>query len=478
MWLGLLFSILSIVMLSYHQFSNEPPEYKGTANAMFELYRLRTAQCLVIGDIAKCLPYTIETLLLNSSAELFRKDDSGRGLWMMTGVMVRAAINMGYHREPSQTSSISVLQGELRRRIWLALVGKDHLASFLVGFPSMMLAIDSDTLEPRNLHDWELSNDTTVLPSSRPLAESTPVTYLIVKGRLMRALGRVADFNNALTPCSYSELLEIDSSLHEAFENIPSHMKTLDDTADSEFSLSESAKSVLMLQMQFLYHQGMCALHRKFVAKGRIDEQFAVSRDRCILSALALLDQQHAFHRNSQPKSLSSMSHWYEISHARQVFILAAMIICLDLEHRRRGTNTDTTPDSSELLRALKRACAIWEDVRTSSDEAWRVYEVLVGMLLSFDTTAGSSSSQIRVPESEFEMPEIDKQSSITNDIFLAEDIIEGPKEMELDWVSRRPSCLACLMLTVIQALWDSFIEGASFEDVYEEMSFNDVDLH
>ena len=85
----------------------------------------------------------------------------------------------------------------------------------------MMLAIDSDTLEPRNLRDWELSNDITVLPPSRPLTESTPVTYLSVKGRLMRALGRVADFNNALMPCSYTELLEIDSSLQEVFENIP-----------------------------------------------------------------------------------------------------------------------------------------------------------------------------------------------------------------------------------------------------------------
>ena len=95
---------------------------------------------------------------------------------MMTGVIVRAAINMGYHREPSNTSSISVLQGELRRRVWLAVASKDDLASFLVGFPSMSLSVYSDALEPRNLHDWELSDDTTVLPPSRPLDEMTPVT--------------------------------------------------------------------------------------------------------------------------------------------------------------------------------------------------------------------------------------------------------------------------------------------------------------
>jgi hypothetical protein len=183
-WLGLLFSILGITMLSYHQFDNEPPEYKGSTETLFGLYRLRTAQCLMIGDIAKCLPYTVETLLLNSTAELARKDDNGRGLWMMIGVIVRAAINMGYHREPSQTSSISILEGELRRRVWQAVVTKDDLASFLIGFPSMVLGVSSDTLEPRNLHDWELSEDATVLPPSRPLNESTPVTYIIIKGPL------------------------------------------------------------------------------------------------------------------------------------------------------------------------------------------------------------------------------------------------------------------------------------------------------
>ena len=69
-------------------------------------------------------------------------------------------------------------------------------------------------------------------------------------------------------------------------------------------------------------------------------------------------------------------------------------------------------------------------------------------MLLSFDTTPGSTSSQIQVQHSEFEMPEIDKPSSITNDIFLTENVYEGPNEMEIDWVSR-PLCLAYLSLTV-----------------------------
>ena len=87
---------------------------------------------------------------------------------------------MGYHRDPSKSSSISILQAEYRRRVWLSVAGMDDVASFLVGFPRMMPAIYSDAMEPRNLYDWELSDDTTILPPSRPLTENTPSTYMIV----------------------------------------------------------------------------------------------------------------------------------------------------------------------------------------------------------------------------------------------------------------------------------------------------------
>jgi hypothetical protein len=92
MWLGLLFSILNIVMLSFRQFNNEPPEYEGIAESLFELYRIRTAQCLIVGDITKCLPHTLETLIHYAIAEHSRKIDNARGLWLMAGMIVRAAV--------------------------------------------------------------------------------------------------------------------------------------------------------------------------------------------------------------------------------------------------------------------------------------------------------------------------------------------------------------------------------------------------
>jgi len=85
-------------MVSYYILDDEPPEYEGVSESLFELYRLRTAQCLMLGDITKCAPYTLETLIFNAMAEQATRNDNGASVWMMFGVINRVALQMGYHR--------------------------------------------------------------------------------------------------------------------------------------------------------------------------------------------------------------------------------------------------------------------------------------------------------------------------------------------------------------------------------------------
>jgi hypothetical protein len=68
MWIGLLFSMLSLMMLSFYLNDDEPPEYEGTSHSQYELYRLRTAQCLMMGDIVRSL-FDSPPLLISTSPE-------------------------------------------------------------------------------------------------------------------------------------------------------------------------------------------------------------------------------------------------------------------------------------------------------------------------------------------------------------------------------------------------------------------------
>jgi hypothetical protein len=85
-------------MLSYRQFNDSPPEYQRIAEALYDLYRQRITECLLIADITKCAPYTLETLVFNIIAEHSRKRNSEAGVYVMIGVLVRTALQMGYYR--------------------------------------------------------------------------------------------------------------------------------------------------------------------------------------------------------------------------------------------------------------------------------------------------------------------------------------------------------------------------------------------
>ncbi|ETS82848.1 hypothetical protein PFICI_04724 [Pestalotiopsis fici W106-1] len=426
-WLGLLFSMLGINMLAYDQYG-EPSEYEGMAESLFQLYRMRTAQCLLSGDIAKCLPYTVETLRFNATAELSRKEDNRRGLWIMTGVIIRTAINMGYHREPSRSAGFSVLQAEYRRRIWSSVMTMDAMSSFLGGFPPTATAIYSDTREPSNLHDWELSPESTVLPPSRSLEESTSATYLIVKGRLCQALGRLAEFNSAASQGSYEVVLEIDQLLHDRFHGFPSYLMTV--PVHKNNMTSSNRADFYRLNLISMYHKGMCTLHRKFMAKARVDERFKLSQQRCISSALSLLGLQDIL-----------MPGLYEISQVRQMLTLAAMILILELELRQKLPKAEESPSSEDLFEVLGRSCHFWEAASTSCDEANKSYRFLVDLLSKSPHNIGTASGPLKTMSTQQQVntsgytPSFD---TITDGLSFGDDL----SNIDFDWT-----------------MWDTFIE-------------------
>jgi hypothetical protein len=335
--------------------------------------------------------------------------------------MVRAAINMGYHREPSQSPGISVLRAEYRRRTWLSVVSLDNMASFLGGFPRMISSIYSDTAEPHNLHDRELSEDTVVLPPSRPLMELTPVTYLIAKGRLLSALGRVADFNSALQLDSYETVLEIDRALDDAHEKLPPHMKVASPKGVSE--LTPTMPHYSKLSLLGMYYHGMCTLHRRFLAKARADSRFKVSQDRCVSSALGILSFQPCL----EPS-------FYQLSQPRQMLTLGALILLLELELRRQAPDTEASPDSGVLLQALEKSCALWAEVINTCDEAGRVHQFLARMLSGFEagTSTAAAPSQSPSPEMPLDLARFNEQVDAANGVFSFERDLTN---MDFDWV-------------------------------------------
>ena len=386
-WLGQIFAILCLAMHSYFRMDDEPPEYRDKSLALAANYRCLTGQCLLLADFTKPVNHMIETLVLHLHCEYARNRDAEVGTWVLVGMIVRLAMRMGYHRDPKHFPNITPFQGELRRRVWTFVRQSDLLFSFQMGLPSMIRLGDCDTELPRNLYDDEFDEDSKVLPSSRSTSEPTPVSYMCAKANMAFAFGKAVEKLHSVSTCSYDEIMALDRDLREARAEFPPHLR-LRSIEDS--MMDPGALVMQRLYLSILYHKGQCVLHRKFLARARENNRYAHSRRTCVDSSMELLSHQATLHYESRPgRRLHGMKVFISSITAAD-FLLAAMIVALDLCH---GAETESGGQSSgdiytwglerraDMVRALEVSNDIWKETKDQSMEAFKASEILTVIL-------------------------------------------------------------------------------------------------
>lgn len=390
-WLGMCFAMMTLALQSYHRAGDEPPEYRGRALDLSHNFRRLTAQCLLLADITQPISQILETLILHVQAEYGRSKDAEPGVLLMVSLCVRLAMRMGYHRDPEPHKLITPFQGEMRRRVWTFVRQCDLLISFQFGLPAMIRTDHIDTQTPRNLYDDELHEDMQALPPSRPNFEATPMSYMIAKSKMTFLFGKVVERSQSIgNPPQYEEVMRHDQELREARATHPPLLQMR--------SFQESARDPANLIMQRLglemvYLRSLFVLHRRFIARGRENPRYAYSRRTCIDASMQLLSHQATLHQESQPGGRLRSVKWYISSLTTHDFLLAAMLVCLDLYHiaeaeRRGRKSSSTTAQGSpmsplttevyaedrreEMMRAVEHCITIWESVRDSSMEAYK----------------------------------------------------------------------------------------------------------
>lgn len=110
---------MCLALQSYARNKDAPPEYQDNLAVITDLYRIRTAQCLIIADITRPVYLMVETMLLYAFIEYSYERDGDMGTWLLSGTIMRLALQQGYHRDPDQHAGLSVFEGEMRRRVWI-----------------------------------------------------------------------------------------------------------------------------------------------------------------------------------------------------------------------------------------------------------------------------------------------------------------------------------------------------------------------
>ncbi|KAJ9491144.1 hypothetical protein VN97_g2088 [Penicillium thymicola] len=362
LWIALLFGIIS-VSVHFCMKMNADGALNGTIPSP-DILQQKTAQCLLLGRYRTANAYALEALLLYLQSGFLGDMKTTSRQWFDMGIILRLAFRMGYHRDPSTfPGTTTPFDSEMRRRVWLQIFQLDALLSFQLGLPSMIPAECCDTHVPRNLNDADLQVRMSALPPSRPSSEYTPFLYFTSKAGVMSIFKKIVAHTISLATPSYSRTLTLDAEMRGAYSLLPDSLKR----RDTNQSLMDSSEMILnRCNIELLYLKGLVVLHRRYIRYEDQDAKFETSRRFCVEAALEILARQVDLHQAFQPGGRLHEDQWMLSSLTIHDFLLAAMVMCLDISVRLESHTTafvDERADHgfvSREIAALKTSQRIW----------------------------------------------------------------------------------------------------------------------
>ncbi|KAI3111633.1 transcriptional regulator family: Fungal Specific TF [Penicillium roqueforti] len=400
-WLSLLFGIMSMGVFFYVRSQDDLPNGLGSPRNAMDVFQRCSTECLIISKYSTIpTAHTMEALLLNIQNEYVRRRDAHLGVWVLCGIATRLAMRMGYHRDPEHYSQISTFNGEMRRRVWAIILQLDALTSCQLGLPSMIQESQCDTQLPHNLIDEDFDADTMRLPPSRPHTELTPVSYTIAKAQLLSVFRTI--FNEVCLGRveGYEEIMALDKRLLAVQSSIPPRFRM----TSSEASVTTPSHLLIRrYNIELLFQKARCFLHRHHMTKAYQDPKFSYSRSSCIDAAMSILSHQMNIFKEVHPGGLLYRDKWFISSLEQHDFLLASMIVCLELGSRgSEGYAPSSSYDrnlgnyrSEELIEALKNSRQFWAEFKASSTEAQFGLDLISAMLQRVCTSQESQESSL-----------------------------------------------------------------------------------
>lgn len=159
--------------------------FGDTRESVLSLFVLRTERALTQAGILKT------TELCVAQASLIYLECAGhrygmRTVWMMSGILVRAAISVGLHRDGATFPNVSYFEAEMRRRLWWHICCFDARVSQCYAPETMISNSMLDTREPTNCNDIDLDINMMKEPLAREGFTDTSFTLMACEVRRLR----------------------------------------------------------------------------------------------------------------------------------------------------------------------------------------------------------------------------------------------------------------------------------------------------
>jgi hypothetical protein len=199
-------------------------------------------------------------------------------VWTSMGTLIHKAMQINLHRDPKHLSGISVLQGEIRRRLWATIVEMTTQAALDSAMPANIP--ESDTQAPSNINDHEIDDFTTVLrPHPKGTYTTTSLQLLLLDSLPVRT--RILSTLTSLSSeISYLDVIALSSELIAA------------STSYHEFAKEIASSSITPFHRNFLDYlvrRFMIPLHCPFINKARINPLLSSSLKASVDAAMAIM---------------------------------------------------------------------------------------------------------------------------------------------------------------------------------------------
>lgn len=324
LWLSIMFSVLGLgAMISKVQ----NPHLESAQGPKF--YIQRSAQCLITGEYLKAKPYSVEALMMYAHSRNVMKEDSDATIWSLYSLAVRLAQRRGYHLDAARVSpTITQFEAEMRRRTWFMVQTSDLLFSFQLGMPPMVYQEVCDAGHPRNLSDEDFDEDTDV-PESRPPTEPTHMLAWQTKSHLCRLLRRALQHVLRVETPPYEETMALQAELEAYHNTVPEYFR-IRPVASTPWDVP-GYTIVHRLIIELSYLKTICVLHRPYLRPEKDEERYRASRELCRATAVQVVELHLEFESELREGGRMHKDGIVLSSLTLHDFLVAAMILCLDL---------------------------------------------------------------------------------------------------------------------------------------------------
>lgn len=194
------------------------------------------------------------------------------------------------------------------------------------------------------------------------------------------------------SPNNYQDIMSLHERLYAARDSLSPRFRM----ADLKASITV-APYILVRRytLELLFPKTLCILHRYHMAKSVQEQSFQPSRQACVGAAMAILRHKADLAKETQPGGLLYGKGWITSSIEQSDFLLASVILCLELSFRAQDSGEDSVTSDyshSDLLGALQTSYAHLEAAKGDSADCQQAFATLSFMLLKSTERCDSST--------------------------------------------------------------------------------------